>query len=422
MTFYLLAAFTIVLFVRPQEIYPVLGEVSLQKILALAALISLVPFLNQNVLGRFNNKIIKYLCLYLLAILISIPFSLWPGGSVNFLLDTLFKQVIILFIIIVTVDSYDKLKKILFVIGISTVFLALLAVSRYLSGQYLIGGFRATVAPGTFGDPNDLALHFVFAIPLLYFVGYMQTKKKKIFIIMILILVCAVLITFSRGGILGLCSSILAIWFFDKSNRKKNTFLIAMSIVLLLFLNITPALINRMETLTGSELDTSGSIDARWKTFKAGVEVFLEHPIVGVGLSGFVIAEGAKHGGVGKWNAAHNSFLQVAAETGIGGLITFIGCCYLLLTFQMKTKRDIDALSDMALTQTGLRISALGFLVCATFLSQAYSWYFFYLVGLNVATKNILDHIKNPSKDFFNILCTSETKQHEKKCVKLSMK
>jgi O-antigen ligase len=384
MAFIMLSVFTIVLFSRPHEIYPQIGAIPLQKLFAIAALLSSLFLINRKVLDRFNDKIMKYMLLYILAILLSIPFGLWVGGSAQFVMDTIIKQLIILFVIIVTVNNYNRIRKLLLIIGISTFIVGLLTIVRYVSGRDLIGGYRASVSDGVFGDPNDLALHFVFSIPLLYFVGYRTAKRKLIFILMILTLVFAVLITYSRGGILGLGFSALAIWYFDNEKRKKNLMLIIMGIILCI--TMFPDVIERMATMIEPEKDTVGSAQARMRVLNIGIQIFLENPVFGVGVNNFPIAEGMTHQ-TGLWAAPHNSFIQIASETGILGLIAFIACFILLFNFSPTIESDINNYHDFKMMIMGIKTSALGFLVCATFLSQAYSWYFFYLVAFSVLAK-----------------------------------
>lgn len=388
MAFIMLAAFTIVLFSRPHEIYPQIAVIPLQKLFAVAALVSSLFLINRKALDRFNDKIIKYMFLYILAIFLSIPFGLWVGGSVQFILDTLIKELIILFVIIIAVNNHNRIRKLLLIIGISTFIVGILTIVRYLSGRDLIVGYRASISEGMFGDPNDLALHFVFAIPLLYFVGYKLTKQKLIFIFMILTLVFAVLLTYSRGGILGLGFGALAIWYFDKEKRKKNLMLIIMGIILCI--TMLPDVIERMTTMIEPEKDTVGSAQQRWGIAKEGLQIFLENPIFGVGVNNFSIAEGAAHNQSGQWKAAHNSFIQIASETGILGLIAFIGCFLSLFRLGIKAENGKESYQHIRMSVMGIKASALGFLVCATFLSQAYSWYFFYLMALAVLTRNIL--------------------------------
>ena len=70
----------------------------------------------------------------------------------------------------------------------------------------------------------------------------------------------------------------------------------------------------------------------RMQIWRRGIGYMLQNPILGVGPNNFQTAEGMlspfaerQQFGVGvRWNAAHNSFVQVGAELGIPGLILFL--------------------------------------------------------------------------------------------------
>lgn len=114
---------------------------------------------------------------------------------------------------------------------------------------------------------------------------------------------------------------------------------------------------------------------------KKGVVIFMENPLVGVGIRSFAIVEGSTHS-EGEWKDAHNSMIQVAAETGIFGLAGFVACLFLIMAAPPAGRSPT---ARLRLLQAGVKSSAIGYIVCSMFLSQAYSWYFIYLIGLTLS-------------------------------------
>ena len=90
----------------------------------------------------------------------------------------------------------------------------------------------------------------------------------------------------------------------------------------------------QMSTITSEDrLQPDTSETGRLQIWSRGIGYMLANPILGLGPGNFQAAEGTlsphaerQQYGIGvRWNAAHNSFIQVGAELGIPGLILFLG-------------------------------------------------------------------------------------------------
>jgi len=127
----------------------------------------------------------------------------------------------------------------------------------------------------------------------------------------------------------------------------------------------------------------------RMEVWRRGLGYMLDHPLLGVGAAAFPVAEGTlapealerqRYGRGFKWSAAHNSFIQIGAELGVGGLILFIA----LLTAAFRTLARLRRapLPEIAVTAQIFTASLVAFVVTASFLSQAYSAYLYTLLGM----------------------------------------
>jgi O-antigen ligase len=131
---------------------------------------------------------------------------------------------------------------------------------------------------------------------------------------------------------------------------------------------------------------------ARWELWKTGVGIMMRNPILGVGAGGFALAEGATHAH-GKWTAPHNSYIQIGAELGLGGLALFI----FLLYRTVRNYRDVVRLTrrDRRLQYyyrlaSGLEVSTYAYIIGAIPLSQAYSEIFYLLVATSVLFRHMI--------------------------------
>ena len=128
----------------------------------------------------------------------------------------------------------------------------------------------------------------------------------------------------------------------------------------------------------------------------------LDQPILGVGPGNFQVAEGTlspfadrQRFGIGvRWNAAHNSFIQVGAELGVPGLVLYvamIGAACAALRQSSRYERPLaDGLPGRSRLTPALTAALLGFVVGSVFLSLAYSEMLYTLVALAVGLHKVL--------------------------------
>jgi O-antigen ligase len=154
--------------------------------------------------------------------------------------------------------------------------------------------------------------------------------------------------------------------------------------------------------------------NGRLPIWHRGIGYMLQSPVFGVGPNNFGVAEGTlsplaerQQFGVGvRWNAAHNSYIQVGAELGIPGLIFFVGTIVTAFAALRQAGRNEAALA--ALSETGTRPTApltpalmaslLGFVVGAFFLSLAYSEMLYMLLALAVGLRKVTREVEAPER------------------------
>ena len=163
--------------------------------------------------------------------------------------------------------------------------------------------------------------------------------------------------------------------------------------MVLIFALLAPASYwQRISTIWGGEEPTAdryvagGFQTARWEIWKNGLTLIASRPILGVGAGAFPIAEGSLHKG-GKWNAAHNSFIQIAAELGLPGLGVYLFLLYRGFTNCRKVIRATHRSGPLAgyyWTAQGIETSLCGYVVAGSALNQAYSDIFYFLLAMSM--------------------------------------
>jgi len=368
-------------FIRPADFYPALNALPLAKAVGGVTLIAVVlkHILTKDLI--YNVRQTYLLLGFIGTLLLSIPLSFWPSHSIDVTQD-FGKIVIFYFIFINIVRDYRSLRRISLVTVMCALFLGLFIVRSYLSGE-----LRAGVAESTMFDANDVAQLLVTALPFCLFwnSGPVKTPLGKLLMWgSMAFLTITTMMTTSRGALLGLFVVYFVLFSGRQSLLMKITKFTAIAAVGFLLMIILPSqMANRYRTLGTYQQDESAM--HRIYAWKAGMNMVASRPLTGVGIGCFGVAYGTsfRPGGdsATRWMAPHNSFVQVAAETGLIGFIIFISMIFYSIRQIGRTPPNDPPL---ATTSRVFTASFLGFLTCALFLTQALNFMLYFLVAASV--------------------------------------
>ncbi len=151
------------------------------------------------------------------------------------------------------------------------------------------------------------------------------TLRRWIWLAAALVISGGVVLTGSRGGLLGI-GLVWALWFFI-AGRQYRRWLLAAPLVIVIVLTL-PGVGSRLVTLDsldagpGRQIDDP-SIEGRATAQAVALEMFRENPVLGVGYGNFMPASDGYIRELGLPQVRldpHNIYLQVAAQSGIIGL------------------------------------------------------------------------------------------------------
>src|SRR6185503_16147040 len=373
LTFACLFFFSVVLYLRPYELIPALS--SFKTMAFYIGIVTLSVFLvsqlsiDGNLTARPRE--VNMVLLVGLAALLSIPFAVDPSEAWGAFVDLAIKTILI-FIVLVNVLRTELRVKLLFwlVLGVS-IYLSVNVIKDYQAGVFKIGMAETNtqrvegVIKGLFDNSNDLALHLVTIIPISIALALEKKShlRKIVFFGIALLLVAAVIITFSRGGFLGLIAVTL-VMVRKFARRSKTTAFAALVLGIIFFLVVAPGSYSgRLATIFDSASDITGSSSQRTQVLKRSILVAIRYPLFGVGLGNFHHKSFQELG-------THNAYTEVAAETGIGAMIAYI----IFLVHPIRKLRLIERElfernenSRFYYLAIGLQASLIGFMVASFF-------------------------------------------------------
>ncbi len=392
--------FTFVLYFRPYELIPALSWfTSMAMVLALMTLGIYVP--SQIALeGNLTARPREVNLLLLLAVtgLLSIPMALSPGEAWATFNDTFLKAVLMFIVMINVMRTEARLKGLIWLsLGVG-VLLSLNAVDNYRAGNFTVEGYRVEGnVGGMFGNPNDMALHLVTMIPLAValLLSTRNIVAKLFYGACALLMVAGTVVTFSRGGFVGLLfgAAVLA-WKLGRRNRL--AVILVCVLVLGAFLALVPgSYVMRLLSLFDSNLDAVGSSSARRELLIRSIKVALLNPVFGVGMGNFHIKSIHEQ-------VSHNAYTQVAADMGMAAtaLYTLFIVTPLKRLWQIERETfDNRHSSHFYYFTIGMQASLVAYMVNSFFASVAYQWYVYYLVAYAVCLRRIYDMEHGATKE-----------------------
>jgi len=384
LSYFGLFLFTAVLYFRPYELFPALS--SLDKLAFVLAIITLVIFIPSQVVAEgnltFRPREVNLVLLFCLAGLLSIITAISAAEAWKEFNDVFIKAVLMFIVLINVLRTKTRLRWLIYLAFSVTILLSINAIRDYRSGNFLVEGDRIKgLLGGMFGNPNDLALHFVTIAPIA--IGLMFASKrfigKVIFAAIAVLIIMANVVTFSRGGFLGLlATAVVLIWKLGRHHRVATA--IFAPICFAIFIAAAPGNYGqRLLSIFVRDLDPMGTANTRQEILNRSILVSIRNPITGIGMGNFHTV--SLHETV-----THNAFTQVSSEMGTAALIVYL----MFLTAPIRRLRRVERQSSSGETRfyyylsIGLQASLVGYMVSAFFASVAYQWYAYYLVGYSV--------------------------------------
>lgn len=236
-----------------------------------------------------------------------------------------------------------------------------------------------------YSNSNDLAALCFF--PLALSLALLYTERpgwiRRAAFLGTGVLSLIVLLTQSRGALIALVISTLVFFLTQSGRRRVRQMLIAALVVVAVVPFVPQSAWHRFSGLTKltstetiGEADPEGSADARFNIWRVARTIISENPATGVGLGAYPIAHAQYTARVPVPPAAqgfkdtHSTYLNVAAETGLPGLMLFLSMIALVVVDAERTRRRVRG-SPRSQQLLALELGLLAFMVAGVFGSFA---------------------------------------------------
>jgi probable O-glycosylation ligase (exosortase A-associated) len=287
------------------------------------------------------------------------------------------KILLMTFVAVLLVTSPSKLKMLVVVTALSF-------GVRAVAGAFFVfqtaGKYRVYGPEGTFvEDNNDFALALNMVLPMLFYLAREETRplyKKALYACCACSVVCVIL-TYSRGGLLGLTAVLVAL---SLKSRRKLIGIGLLGAIAVAVLAFAPASwTDRMNGLAEGQVDSSGQM--RLLAWGFALNLVKDYPFTGGGFEVFPDLNVVHRYASGTLNGEpvssgpHSIYFQTLGEQGIVGFTLFVALlvsCFLSLRTLRKTAVRIPSMEWTLPYCHMTEISLLAFVVSGTFLGRAY--------------------------------------------------
>jgi putative inorganic carbon (HCO3(-)) transporter len=281
------------------------------------------------------------------------------------------KVFLMTFVIIMMVTSRKKLEYLFLVTAAS---FGMLAIKGTIFGLNTAGEFRVWGPPGSFVyDNNDLGLALNMTLPIMFFMARGASSKwlRRGLWICFYSSILAVILTYSRGALLGLAVVLGALSL--QSRRKVLSGLLLAALVFSVITFAPAAWMDRMDNFVHGNIDKSAQ--GRLNAWQFALALVSQYPITGGGFDTFTpglfqrFTPGLESAG------PHSIYFQALGEQGFVGLAIFLwllGSCFYSLWSIRRQVRGDPSFAWITNYSNMLQTCLLAYVVSGAFLPRAY--------------------------------------------------
>jgi putative inorganic carbon (HCO3(-)) transporter len=239
---------------------------------------------------------------------------------------------------------------------------------------------------GPVGDPNFFAQMLIPAVPIGLLLGQSaaSVRERAAAFGSVGVVTAAVVMTYSRGGALAL-GVVLALWLLGQGVSARRLAVGAGAIALLILL-LPSDFARRLTTFRqflpggGDVLRLDSSFEQRRVLVTTAWHMFLDHPLTGVGAGNYAVhyrpyteetgSVVLEYEEFDRPHFPHNLYLEIAAETGLLGLIAFAAVLATCFVYLRRARVAFGGAGDWssASLATGVQLALIGYLVSSLFL------------------------------------------------------
>ena len=212
-----------------------------------------------------------------------------------------------------------------------------------------------------------------------------------------------VVLTLSRGGYLalaGVLGFLFFVWALDGVRLRRLAALIGVLALAIAGAYGALLLTGKEKNVTtfvdqATEYSGGAGVEDRFLTYEESARLIVDHPWLGVGIGNFgpSVATRPWVQPDGGWRIVNNEYLELFAETGIFGLLSFLALIVVLVVSSMRAtvSRAVSKNAGfLRLTLLGLLAALFGILIQYNTFSILFVLHIWFVIGMIIAVQRVI--------------------------------
>lgn len=386
---YGLIAYLCISFTRPGTNFSFLEKISFEMLVAILIILSIIISKeNFKKIAISRNNITRNLFFFLVVVNLSMVFAI--DFQTAFERNWEFFKVYLFCLMIVSLVKTDRdLRFFLWAFTVLIVWVGYEPVYNYINQTGMIrdrGGMTYAVAEtGRASGHVSLGIYLCQGISFLWYltVSAKNKKMKSLGGFFIFFSITGILISGSRGALVGLAVTFMLISYF--SERRYVYLAISGLVFFVAIFSMDSGYVKQMSTILEFGASDS-SASSRFDGLRHGIEMMVKRPVLGVGPGCYPVARQSWFGW-GLWS--HNVYGQLAGDLGLAGIATWGIFVYSYIKECLIARKELDPRSFYFQIFTAILVSNVVCLVLGFFAHTLYGYFWYMSAGIVVVIEDL---------------------------------
>ncbi len=329
--------------------------------------------------------------------LLSVPFSYWRTGSIEYL-TYVARYAPLVFFIMALIRTEKQLRS-----AFGSMRLAMLVALLQISSQPIVesNDNRLQVETGRFTNSNEIALYLLIGLPFWVHMAFSKRYKVPLRLLAIFEIAASLyqcLRTGSRAGLITILILGVVLFLISSPLNKLKIFVLAVALSLAALPLLPTSVRDRLASVFGGAQDLSAedSTASRMALLMQSIELTAKHPVLGVGIGVFTAAAAnfSEEKGTRKlWQVSHNAYGQVSSEAGIPALLLFLttlGMSIRAAWRSIQMARRVPGMEDLMLLSGCVLLVFIVYCFNCFFANLAQELFYYMAIGFAFATHRVV--------------------------------